>query len=235
MFKAVLGIDAVVTTPLKPDSIGGPLASYKRRDIWPSRETAAESLGKNKFYNAWSKGSFDNYIEYGLRNLPTRKYPLNGNTDKKGTKLTEESVTLTCPVPQELATFQNIPPELKSGTPMQLMDPYECLLAIKNTKVPTRLILTDIGRLSYMLYDEHYRNNPNITYSWMDKKETHCAPMENPEAVADEMANFFSKETIKALEKEKEHDSLERYDGFHPAHHETFGKMLEENKAKAKI
>ncbi len=49
--------------------------SAVRRDLWPSREAAAASMGRSDFYQAWDPRVFDLWIEHGLRDTPTPLYP----------------------------------------------------------------------------------------------------------------------------------------------------------------
>lgn len=50
-------------------------ASINRREIWPSRKEAAKKLKASKFYHAWDPRVLDRWIQYGLRELPTRIHP----------------------------------------------------------------------------------------------------------------------------------------------------------------
>lgn len=75
------------------------LSTY-RRDIWPSREEAAQGFKKSKFYQAWDPRVLDRYIKYGLHDLPTAIHPLN-----KPTPDGKSPVTLTTPLHQEVFTF----------------------------------------------------------------------------------------------------------------------------------
>lgn len=73
-------------------------ASTFRRDLWPSREQAAEKFKSNRFYQAWDSRVFDRWMEYGLRNLPTPLYPISDETGKS-------AVTLTTTKAQELLHY----------------------------------------------------------------------------------------------------------------------------------
>lgn len=73
-------------------------ASTFRRDLWPSREQAAEKFKSNRFYQAWDSCVFDRWMEYGLRNLPTPLYPISDETGKS-------AVTLTTTKAQELLHY----------------------------------------------------------------------------------------------------------------------------------
>jgi hypothetical protein len=70
-----------------------------RRDIWPSRTSAAEGYSKSKFYQAWDPRVIERQIEYGLRNLPTAIYP---QTIIQGD---QTPVTLSTTKHQEVFTF----------------------------------------------------------------------------------------------------------------------------------
>ncbi|KAJ9323861.1 hypothetical protein DTO027B5_7664 [Paecilomyces variotii] len=76
------------------------LSTY-RRDIWPSREAAAESFKNSPFYKAWDPRVLDRWIKYGLRELPTAIHPLDETAKNKG----EKPVTLTTTLHQEVFTF----------------------------------------------------------------------------------------------------------------------------------
>ncbi|KAJ5153716.1 uncharacterized protein N7500_009155 [Penicillium coprophilum] len=74
------------------------LPSTYRRDLWDSREQAAEKFRSNPFYQAWDPRVLQKWLEFGLRDLPTRLYPTPSNT-------TPPAVTLTTPKAQEVFTF----------------------------------------------------------------------------------------------------------------------------------
>lgn len=75
-------------------------ASTYRRDIWPSRKTAAEAFAKSPFYQKWDKRVIDRWVEHGLRDLPTAIYPEIPN-DGTG----QTPVTLKTTKHQEVWTF----------------------------------------------------------------------------------------------------------------------------------
>ena len=68
-----------------------------RKDLWPSREAAEASFGRNKFFQAWDRRVFNKFIQFGLRQVPTAIYPYP-NADKS---VRDESVTLTTTKHQE--------------------------------------------------------------------------------------------------------------------------------------
>ncbi|KAL1629877.1 hypothetical protein SLS56_005146 [Neofusicoccum ribis] len=92
-------------------------ASARRRDLWPSREAAAEGFRKNKFYQTWDPRVLDLWIKHGLRGLPTAVHPSSqkpsASTPAPATPEpalappvhSESSVTLTTTKHQEVFTF----------------------------------------------------------------------------------------------------------------------------------
>ncbi|KAL2359759.1 hypothetical protein RJZ56_007381 [Blastomyces dermatitidis] len=99
-------------------------ASSYRRDIWPSRAAAAESVKKSKFYQAWDHRVLDRWIQYGLRELPTAIYPLPptpaspspSTASPQTTENATKPVTLTTTRHQEVFTFSRpnfTPPNTK--------------------------------------------------------------------------------------------------------------------------
>lgn len=224
MFKAMIGIDGIISYPLNVDQhFMLPVNSYKRRDIWPSREEAAQKLRENSFYKTWKPDVFDLYIKYGLRNLPTAKYP--DTTDK-------ESVTLTTPSNQEVTTFVPLPNPLSSSAPFILNSPYNCLLSIKNIKTSSHLILADVGREAFPLYKDHLMQNKNFTFNYSDETITHSVPFEDPEFTASAMAKFAGPALKKALNQQQNEDEELRYAGFHPVQHEKFSSVAEKLRSK---
>ncbi|CAI7624348.1 unnamed protein product [Penicillium glandicola] len=77
--------------------------STHRRDIWPSRQYAAESFRRSPFYQAWDPRVLTRWIEHGLRDLPTPIHPLDPNISID--KTTGPPVTLRTPLHQEVFTF----------------------------------------------------------------------------------------------------------------------------------
>ena len=66
--------------------------SIYRRDVWPSREEAAASFKKSKFYQDWDSRVLDRWIEFGIREV-------------SGQKGAGGEVTLTTTKHQEVFTF----------------------------------------------------------------------------------------------------------------------------------
>lgn len=85
------------------------MASTPRRDIWPSREAAAERFRGGKFFQSWDPRVLDLWIKHGLRQAPTELFPSEGAEP-------DERVTLTTSKHQELfmflrPTYRGIPGE----------------------------------------------------------------------------------------------------------------------------
>ncbi|KAL3467684.1 Alpha/beta hydrolase family-domain-containing protein [Aspergillus heterothallicus] len=80
--------------------------SSHRRDLWPSREKATESLTKS--LRSWDPRARDRYIRFGLRAVPTRLY--NPATDET---VPADAVTLTTSKHQETwsASIGNLEPQ----------------------------------------------------------------------------------------------------------------------------
>lgn len=76
LFETLVLVDPVIQRMVSVSGNVGPAhASARRRDNWPSREEAAKSMLRSKFYQSWDKRVFDRWIEHGLRELPTTLYP----------------------------------------------------------------------------------------------------------------------------------------------------------------
>ncbi|KAF4768545.1 hypothetical protein N7455_012132 [Penicillium solitum] len=90
--------------------------STHRRDIWPSRQAAAEGFRRSPFYQTWDPRVLSRWIEHGLRDLPTAIHPLDPKTPID--KTVGPPVTLRTPLHQEVFTFSrpnytNIPNSTK--------------------------------------------------------------------------------------------------------------------------
>ncbi|KAJ6442122.1 prolyl aminopeptidase [Purpureocillium lavendulum] len=80
----------------------GPAAlSVNRRDVWPSREEAAASFRRSKFYQAWDPRVLDRWIEFGLRDVPAS----SAEKGHQGSQGTSRPVTLSTTKHQEVFTF----------------------------------------------------------------------------------------------------------------------------------
>jgi pimeloyl-ACP methyl ester carboxylesterase len=101
-------------------------SSAVRREIWPSRKAAKESFQRSKFYQAWDPRVLDLWVQYGLRDLPTKLYPkpqpaqIPAGAATTEPTLTPEpaedkQVTLTTTKHQEVFTFlrPNLSPDPK--------------------------------------------------------------------------------------------------------------------------
>ena len=93
-------------------------ASSSRRDIWPSREAAAEKFSQSKFYQTWDPRVMKNWVKYGLRDVPTELYPADESVEN------DTRVTLTTSKHQEI--FQYLRPSYREipGEQYTDKDPY---------------------------------------------------------------------------------------------------------------
>ena len=77
LFTTLVLLDPVLNLRfIDPASGVSPLElSAVRREVWPSRETAAASFRRSKFYAAWDPRVLDAWIQYGLKDLPSKWFP----------------------------------------------------------------------------------------------------------------------------------------------------------------
>ncbi|KAK1145924.1 hypothetical protein N8T08_003871 [Aspergillus melleus] len=96
LFQALILVDPVVQKGNPSKELA--LPTTYRRDWWPSRKEALQKFQSNPFYQAWDRRVLEKWVEYGLRDTPTRLYP---QPNENG----QQSVTLTTTKAQELFTF----------------------------------------------------------------------------------------------------------------------------------
>jgi pimeloyl-ACP methyl ester carboxylesterase len=107
-------------------------ASAVRRDRWPSRKVAEQSFKKSKFYQTWDPRVLERWIQYGLRELPTKLYPdaqpkpaATGSavtleptiTPNVAANVNEKEVTLTTTKHQEVFSFTRFYQPAQPGDP----------------------------------------------------------------------------------------------------------------------
>ncbi|KAH7130689.1 Alpha/beta hydrolase family-domain-containing protein [Dendryphion nanum] len=105
LLETLILVDPVIQRMVSVSGNVGPAhASAQRRDRWPSREEAAKSMKRNKFYQTWDSRVFDRWIQYGLRDLPTNLYPESSSTPGPvpATISTEPTSTPEVPKPKEV-------------------------------------------------------------------------------------------------------------------------------------
>ncbi|KAF1837610.1 toxin biosynthesis protein-like protein [Decorospora gaudefroyi] len=96
LFETLILIDPVIQGKVSViGNISPAAASARRRERWPSRAEAAKSFQKSKFYQTWDPRVLDRWVQFGLRELPTKLFP-----DAK-----TPEVTLTTTRHQEVMTF----------------------------------------------------------------------------------------------------------------------------------
>ncbi|MCJ1348531.1 hypothetical protein MMC31_006763 [Peltigera leucophlebia] len=76
-----------------------------RNDLWPSREAAEASLKKNPMFKKFDRVVLNNYIKYGLREIPTTLYPIPNQSRLTGVSLGSVPVTLTTTKHQEAWSY----------------------------------------------------------------------------------------------------------------------------------
>jgi len=96
LLQALILIDPVIQTE-NPSKTFAKASTY-RRDLWPSRENAAQNFACSKFYQAWDPRVLAQWVQYGLRDLPTALYPDRGTGE-------EPPVTLATPKAQEVFSY----------------------------------------------------------------------------------------------------------------------------------
>ncbi|KAF2120708.1 Alpha/beta hydrolase family-domain-containing protein [Lophiotrema nucula] len=105
LIESLILIDPVIQRRVSVSGNVSPaFSSAMRRDRWPSREAAALAMKKNKFYQAWDDRVFDRWIQYGLRDLPTKLYPASSSTPGPvpATVSSEPTTTPNPPHPREV-------------------------------------------------------------------------------------------------------------------------------------
>ena len=80
LFASLILIDPVIqerSAEIDPKATRPNMAQLStfRREIWPSRQEAAESFARSKFYQGWDNRVLDRWVRYGLRDLPTLLHP----------------------------------------------------------------------------------------------------------------------------------------------------------------
>ncbi|CAK7217770.1 hypothetical protein SBRCBS47491_003283 [Sporothrix bragantina] len=118
LFSTLVLLDPVLNFRLVGPAFGfSPLElSAVRRELWPSREAAAASFRRSKFYAAWDPRVLDAWIKYGLKDLPSKWFPdpaaaiaAVSKGSKNGGDFSNDDqappVTLTTTKHQEVFTF----------------------------------------------------------------------------------------------------------------------------------
>lgn len=103
LLDALVSIDPVIQTT-NPSRPYAPASTY-RRDLWPSREEAAEKFAASKFYQKWDPRVLEKWIEFGLRDLPTEQYPSDYKEHDNDGGHGISGVTLTTTKAQEVYMF----------------------------------------------------------------------------------------------------------------------------------
>ncbi|KAG6266485.1 hypothetical protein E4U48_005485 [Claviceps purpurea] len=100
LFHSLVLMEAAIAPDTAGPAVNGgtpAYASIRRRDVWPSRQHAADSFRKSPFYQSWDPRVFDLWITYGLQ--PKSTDPGTPDGPEEG------EVTLTTSKHQEIFTF----------------------------------------------------------------------------------------------------------------------------------
>ncbi|KAG6294795.1 hypothetical protein E4U46_005652 [Claviceps purpurea] len=100
LFHSLVLMEAAIAPDTAGPAVNGgtpAYASIRRRDVWPSRQHAADSFRKSPFYQSWDPRVFDLWIRYGLQ--PKSTDPGTPDGPEEG------EVTLTTSKHQEIFTF----------------------------------------------------------------------------------------------------------------------------------
>lgn len=76
-----------------------------RSDVWPSREVAEASLKRNPMFKMFDPRVFNNYVKYGLRELPTAIHPVPKQSRMAAEPSSSVPVTLTTTKHQEAWSY----------------------------------------------------------------------------------------------------------------------------------
>jgi len=104
LIETIILIDPVIQSFFSPTGSGMPAqSSARRRDRWPSRAAAEEGFKKSRFYQPWDSRVLQRWVQYGLRELPTKLH--HGEGKQHPFEQGEREVTLTTTKHQEVFTF----------------------------------------------------------------------------------------------------------------------------------
>lgn len=158
-------------------------SSTRRRDQWPSRDAARATFLKSPFYRGWDPRVMDNWVQYGLRDLPTHIYPEAADpTDPKAAATSNDrAVTLKTTKHQEVFSFlrANFPTK-EYPDPATLVDPTTHADLDSRTQPNTPFYrpepLATFHKLQYL--------RPSVLYLFGDQ-----SPLSKPLLIADKLAN----------------------------------------------
>lgn len=183
LLESLILIDPVIQRMVSVSgNISPAFSSAQRRDRWPSREEAAKSMKKNKFYQTWDPRVFDRWIQYGLRDLPTRLYPMSTSTPGivPATISTEPTTTPAVPQPkevtlttskhQEVMTFLRPNFPFREGDKEQSSSDYSATNSTINRRTHPDLSPGDIAQApfyrgeSMMVFQQLPHLRPSVLY-----------------------------------------------------------------------
>ncbi|RVX70369.1 hypothetical protein B0A52_05868 [Exophiala mesophila] len=108
LLSTVILLDPVIqmrTSEIDPNALQGPVVlSTWRRDVWESREVAAASFRRSKFYQAWDSRVLDLWIQHGLREVEEEENHQKSEKESSP-KSKSKPVTLSTSIAQEVWLF----------------------------------------------------------------------------------------------------------------------------------
>ncbi|KAG5984274.1 hypothetical protein E4U55_005432 [Claviceps digitariae] len=105
LFHTMVLLDAVIVHSPATNGTVHASASSRRRDAWPSRDTAAASFRNSPFYRSWDPRVLDLWIQHGLRAAQPHPPDPATDPDRDPDPQGQEKVTLTTSKHQEVFTF----------------------------------------------------------------------------------------------------------------------------------
>jgi len=171
-------------------------SSAVRRDRWPSRKAAKESFLRSNFYKAWDSRVLDLWVQYGLRDLPTKVHP-DAQPVKvpAGAPTTEPTVTpqppkdrevtLTTSKHQEVFTFlrSGLPPDSSLVADLSAEDKSRLRELMQPDMPPDIIPDAKMYRPEPMITFNHLPHlRPSVFYIFGD-----LSPMSSPDFVAHKM------------------------------------------------
>jgi hypothetical protein len=234
LFTSLILMEPIIQSSPPPGMNVAHPSSY-RPDLWPSYSAASVAFKKNKFFAGLDSRVLENYLKYGIREVPTALYPVS-ETVKEG------SYTLTTTKHQEVwsflrPNFEGSDPETSINRVDRLLFPdihsaqrgllfYRPEVAIAHEYLiylrPSVLFI--FGAKSYLSAPERQDEKMERTGSglggsggakagevekYVFESLGHMAPLENVKACASVIGEWMGKKMVQFRADEK---AIEKYD-----------------------